>query len=220
MARKLMLMQLIMYVFVVAASSIHAQEQDQLPAPENLWFLGNTLYWSEVEDADSYIAQRTHGQQRANRSAPSDSRQQMTYTDMQDGETYEFRVRAVDTSDRSRDSAWSETFEVRYRSGRCLELSSGKYIAMPDSDFLSGSPLVYEDDLCRGQRAPSGIENEHGLVHTETTYQLRHSSVAAATVSTGPMSLQRTIYSRMATVSAARRRRIGSARNTSRPDTR
>ena len=166
MLRRLFLVLCPLIIFVLPLSLFQGQEAERLPAPEDLWFQGNTLYWSEVEGANWYFARRVHGQ-RADIFPPPDSRRQMTYDDMQDGEDYEFTVRAADTSDRTRDSAWSRQINVRYNDRRCLELTSGKYIAMPDSDFLSGSPLEYEDDLCRGQGAPSGIVNEHGLVHTE-----------------------------------------------------
>ena len=144
---------------------VHGQEQEPLPAPSNPWFHNTTLYWDEVAGADLYLPRRIQGQRVLILSVP-DSETQISYSDLEDGASYEFSVRAADSSDRSRDSEWSSAVQVRFFDYFCVATILNNWIRFPSSGFISGRPDAYRDDQCEGDSDPYRFPFEDGLVYT------------------------------------------------------
>ena len=165
------ILQMLVVRLFLSTSLVHAQEQDQLPAPSKPWFHDNTLYWDEVEGADLYFAYRSWNQ-RVLISSIRDLSTQISYSDLEDGARYEFRVRSAISSDRSRDSRWCSSLNVRFHDSFCVMTNTGVYIGFPSSGFLLGITTQYSDEQCA---VPSGrfpILNENGLAYSEAGFSI------------------------------------------------
>ena len=92
-----------------------------------------------------------------------------TYTNMQDGVTYEFSARAIsgNYADGYQRHEWSEAIEVTYRDSVYALTILGDYSKFPASGFVSGYPRAYGDGSCVGEGYDFRVQFENGLVYTQ-----------------------------------------------------